>query len=1092
VASTTYTYDQGTPTAPTGTTPQHIAITGSRGNVTTIANQVSGTVSLYRRLTYYDTGKVNTATDAGTTSSGGPNVTTYNYPDATSTCGNAFPASVTEPLSLPHPSFAWDCTGGVMKTATDENSKTLTTYYTGTNFQKSADPNFWRPYAVTDQLSDPTTFSYPSSTVAESTMAFNGTTPASVVDHRMTLDIFGRPIVGQTEQGYNLNSYDSVETDYDVVGRPVNSTRPYSATAGALCTGTCPSTASTYDALNRPLSVTDGGGGTINYTYTNNDVLQVVGPAPPWDSENTKQKQLEYDGLGRLSSVCEITTTGNGGGTCNQTGTSSPPIGFWTKYSYDVLGHITGVTQNAQAASGSQQTRTYTFDMIGRLTSETNPETGTVSYTYDTADSTCGSNTSAGDLVEKKDAMGNYTCFKYDGLHRVTQITYPSGTYASVTLTKCFVYDSATVNGNAMANAETRLAEAYTTSASSCPGTKTVDEGFSYSARGEVTDVWESTPNSGGYYHVNESYWANGTPDVLNGGTSPLPGLPAITYGASDGSGLDGEGRITKVMAASGQNPVTCTTAPCVSYNIAGQVTGITFGSSDSDAYQYDPQTGRMTQYQFNMGTGPQSQTGALTWNQNGTLKQLQITDQINTGNSQTCTFGYDDLVRITSANCASAWSQTFAFDPFGNLKKTGSAQFLPTYTGESGAGSPTNQYYQLAGGSPGTSHYYDSNGNLTSDYVSGTGHTYTWDADGNNLSVDGSTVTMIYDATDRMIEQTRGSSHQQIVYGPYGMKLALMNGQQLANAFVKLPGGARAVYNNSGLAYYRHSDHLGSSRLSTTPNRAKYYDVAYAPYGEEYNGSGTTTDLAFTDQNQDTVGGGFATNLYDFMFREYRTGHGRWTSPDPAGLGAVDPSSPQSWNRYAYVANNPLRLVDPRGLNRMIPGQCDNNLMDCSGGAGLAGGGGGFGEVIEIDQYGWIPITPDTPDYKPVPNVTNVAYWGVIGTSFIDFSAGHQGDSTFAFAAFFRSPGSTAAADAAKNFMKNVKPNNPPYSPANEEPPKFPEDFQSELTKLAKEGLDVIGDIITGVLDGVSDVSMIFVCTPCLNANRSTGTYYP
>jgi len=33
-------------------------------------------------------------------------------------------------------------------------------------------------------------------------------------------------------------------------------------------------------------------------------------------------------------------------------------------------------------------------------------------------------------------------------------------------------------------------------------------------------------------------------------------------------------------------------------------------------------------------GTGPQSQTGTLTWNANGTLQQLQITDQINTANS--------------------------------------------------------------------------------------------------------------------------------------------------------------------------------------------------------------------------------------------------------------------------------------------------------------------------------------------------------------------------------------------------------------------------------------------------------------------------
>jgi hypothetical protein len=73
----------------------------------------------------------------------------------------------------------------------------------------------------------------------------------------------------------------------------------------------------------------------------------------------------------------------------------------------------------------------------------------------------------------------------------------------------------------------------------------------------------------------------------------------------------------------------------------------------------------------------------------------------------------------------------------------------------------------------------------------------------------------MMYDALDRMIEQTRGASHTEIVYGPYGMKLALMNGQTLVSAFVKLPGGGRAVYQSTGLAFYRHADHLGNSRLS-------------------------------------------------------------------------------------------------------------------------------------------------------------------------------------------------------------------------------------------------------------------------------------
>lgn len=936
-ATTTYSYDETATTSTTGT-PSHASVSGSRGNVTTIATQASANVTLYRKFTYYDTGNARSTTDLGT-SSGGPNVTNYNYSDATSTCGNAFPSSISAPLGLAH-SFTWDCFGGVQTSDKDENSQLLSTYYTGTNFNKSADSYFWRPYAVTDQLNNATTVTYPTVTTSESTLAFNNNN--SVVDHRTTLDGFGRPIIGQTEQGYGAANYDSVETDYDIMGRPSKTTQQYAGVASALCSGTCPGTSTTYDPLERPDTIQDAGGGQVKYYYNQNDVLQVVSPVP--SGEHAKQKQLEYDALGRLTSVCEI-TTGTGNGPCSQTTPQTPYSGYWTQYTYDVLGDLTGVTQNSQTSTIGSQTRTFTFDMLGRLTSETNPESGTSTYTYDSAGpNACGTVNSAGDLLQRNDANGNYVCYIYDSLHRVTDAGF-SGPNANTC--KRYRYDNSSgvlgsrPAGVSITNGLGRLIEAETDNCAA-PITPITDEWFSYSARGEITDVWESTPNSGGYYHVASQYWANGALNTLGG----LPTLPTITYGATDGSGLDGEGRFTKATASPGQNPLVSS----VTYNNGAQTTqpigaltslmlgSTTSGTGDSDSFSYDLNTGRLTGYTFSMGASPntKTQTGVLSWNANGSLQQLQITDQINTANSQTCTFGYDELVRITSANCGSVWAQTFGFDPFGNLKKTGSAQFLPTYTGETGAGAPSNQYYQITGGPTGTSNYYDTNGNLKSDLT----HSYTWDGDGNMLSVD-SSVSMTYDAMDRMAEQTRGSSHTQIVYAPFGMKLALMNGQTLVNAFVKLPGGGTAVYNSTGLAYYRHSDHLGSSRLATTPSRTKYYDIAYAPYGEDYNGSGTQ-DLAYTDQNQDTVGGGWSSNLYDFLMREYRTAHGRWTSPDPAGGQAVNPASPQTWNRYAYAVNNPLSFIDPLGLRHCAP---DDSTQTCYGGQSSDGGGGGGGD---------------------------------------------------------------------------------------------------------------------------------------------------
>jgi RHS repeat-associated protein len=54
---------------------------------------------------------------------------------------------------------------------------------------------------------------------------------------------------------------------------------------------------------------------------------------------------------------------------------------------------------------------------------------------------------------------------------------------------------------------------------------------------------------------------------------------------------------------------------------------------------------------------------------------------------------------------------------------------------------------------------------------------------------------------------------------------------------------------------------------------------------------------------------------------RQQTPTQGRWLTPDPAGLAAVDPTNPQTWNRYAYVGNSPVSYNDPSGLKRLPPG---------------------------------------------------------------------------------------------------------------------------------------------------------------------------
>jgi hypothetical protein len=92
------------------------------------------------------------------------------------------------------------------------------------------------------------------------------------------------------------------------------------------------------------------------------------------------------------------------------------------------------------------------------------------------------------------------------------------------------------------------------------------------------------------------------------------------------------------------------------------------------------------------------------------------------------------------------------------------------------------------------------------------------------------------------MAEQNRSGGYTQVLYSPTGQKLALASNQALTKAFIPLPGGATAIYDNTGLSFYRHRDWLGSSRLTSSPSRSVLSALAYAPFGELQN---TASDVS-------------------------------------------------------------------------------------------------------------------------------------------------------------------------------------------------------------------------------------------------------
>ncbi len=194
------------------------------------------------------------------------------------------------------------------------------------------------------------------------------------------------------------------------------------------------------------------------------------------------------------------------------------------------------------------------------------------------------------------------------------------------------------------------------------------------------------------------------------------------------------------------------------------------------------------------------------------------------------------------------------------------------------------------------------------------------------------------YDALGRWVERKfANGTYDQGVYAPgAGPELFIAATGALRTAYVPLSGQAYASYNTSGLAWYQHSDWLGTGRLFSSTTRTVVNDFAVAPYMEQYiNAAGT--DTFFTGVGQSAE----AADLKNFPARLYQTTQGRWITPDPAGHKAVDLKNPQTLNRYAYVGGDPLSRTDPTGTH----------LVDCVwDGCGWlhSGGGGGGGGVID------------------------------------------------------------------------------------------------------------------------------------------------
>jgi len=134
------------------------------------------------------------------------------------------------------------------------------------------------------------------------------------------------------------------------------------------------------------------------------------------------------------------------------------------------------------------------------------------------------------------------------------------------------------------------------------------------------------------------------------------------------------------------------------------------------------------------------------------------------------------------------------------------------------------------------------------------------------------------------------------------------------------VPGVARA---QTEQVYYYHMDAVGSVRMITNESGQEITRYDFWPFGQVSGSPAVQDSRMFAGTERDGESG-----LDYFGARHYASGIGRFATVDPAGAHL---SNPQTFNRYAYAGNNPLRFTDPTGLDFYL--QCERESDTCHDG---------------------------------------------------------------------------------------------------------------------------------------------------------------
>jgi RHS repeat-associated protein len=388
---------------------------------------------------------------------------------------------------------------------------------------------------------------------------------------------------------YNNGKAIVATTLYDTMGYPIQMSRPY-------IQGTTPAyTTLTRDFLHRVTQIQDAAGNTTLRRYAGTQVteydprgLTTVTTLNPWEKV-----------------ISKVLPTSSGTAT--------------TQYVYDAEKQLRRVIR----ADGS--TSTITYDLLGRKTSMTDPNTGKYTYQYD----------NESHLTAVTGPDGKTIRYTYTPSGSLLSRIYPDGTTNNITY-----------GTSGQTNAVGRMV-----SVKDAAGTVQ----FAYDARGRVTQRTR-------YVAINKKTYVTGyaydSADHLKTVTYP-DGFQAIYA-------YDDLGNVASVKDSSGN-----LIAGSFNYSASGRLNGLAYGNGTSSSYTYDV-IDRMTGLETKQAGGTLIQNLAYSYDADSNISN--INDSIYTDTQQ---FTYDNMNRLVSATGQGYGTEAYSYDSLGNLLTKGSAAFI-------------------------------------------------------------------------------------------------------------------------------------------------------------------------------------------------------------------------------------------------------------------------------------------------------------------------------------------------------------------------------------------------------------------------------